>query len=72
MNQIHHETNHGGYKAMIDKINNHKIYIKDLTDFIYDFINNCAQCNQKNNNKHKRTITKAIILKHPKKDILLI
>ena len=67
MNQIRHETNHGGYKAMIDKINNHKIYIKGLTDFIYNFINNCAQCNQKNNNKHKRAKTKAIILNHPKK-----
>jgi len=52
---------------MVDIFNNQKIYVKGLTDFIYNLINNCPQCNQKNNNKHKRTNNKAIILNHPKK-----
>ena len=52
---------------MVDRFNIKKIYIKGLIDFIYNLINNCAQCNLKNNNKHKRTNNKAIILNHPKK-----
>ena len=52
---------------MVDRFNIKKIYIKGLTDFIYNLINNCAQCNLKNNNKHKRINNKAIILNYPKK-----
>jgi len=41
---------------MVDKFNNQKIHTKGLTDFICNLINNCTQCNQKNNNKHKRSL----------------
>ena len=70
LNNIHHNINHGGFKEMIDKIKNEKIYMKGLTAFIYNTINNCPQCNQKNNNNYKRINNKPIILNYSKKSYL--
>ena len=45
LNTFHKNTNHGGYKSMIDKFNSEKIYVKGITQYIYNTINNCTICN---------------------------
>jgi len=67
LNTFHKNTNHGGYKLMIDKFNSEKIYVKGITQYIYNTINDCTTCYQANNNNQKREKSSNIILDYPKK-----